>query len=124
MSEKPTPETDALDVGILYCVPMTDHARRMERQRDDFRASIEQQANQVMAKAAKVAEDAIRQRDELAAALRKLINWMPRVVPADDPSAGEAVGRYGLGRGGEGARDGGCASGNGARGRDADQRGR
>lgn len=82
MSEKPTPETDALDVGILYCVPMTDHARRMERQRDDFRASIEQQANQVMAKAAKVAEDAIRQRDELAAALRKLINWMPRVVPA------------------------------------------
>lgn len=40
MSEKPTPETDALDAGIVYCVPMTDHARRMERQRDELAAAL------------------------------------------------------------------------------------
>ena len=72
MSERETPETDAVDSGIFYCIPMTDHARRMERERDHLRASLEQQANQIMAKASKVAEEAIRQRDELADALRAL----------------------------------------------------
>lgn len=85
MSE--TPETDSVDAGIFYCIPMTDHARRLERERDHLRASLEQQANQVMAKASQVAAGAIRQRDELAAALRELHQRYVSAIGNEGPEA-------------------------------------